>query len=240
MADPSIALEDVHVRVKDCCILDDVSLSSGTCEWTLLVGPSGCGKSTILRTINGLCPPSKGRVLNLGTWLPGRNRHEARKAWRSTGTVLQEVALFETRTVLTNVELGCRAAGLPADKARSEALSWLDRLGLVDRAADHPASLSGGQRQRVALARAFAPRPRLLLLDEPTSALDHATAQVVLDGISELVENGTCVVMSSHRPEEVGVRCTRCVVLDGGRVVQVTSGVPDLAAPWNQAPFDQM
>ncbi|MGH3931321.1 MAG: ATP-binding cassette domain-containing protein [Pseudonocardiaceae bacterium] len=227
MAEPSIAMENVQVSVKDCRILDDVNLSSAAYEWTLLVGPSGCGKSTVLRTINGLCTPSRGRVFSLGTWLPGRNRHEARQAWRSTGTLLQELALFETRTVLTNVELGCRAAGMDAAQARVAALGWLDRLGLGSHAQRFPATLSGGQRQRVAVARALAPRPRLLLLDEPASALDDETAALVLDGIGELVADGSCVVMSSHRPEEVGSRCSRCVVLEGGRVVRVTSGLPD-------------
>lgn len=82
-----------------------------------------------------------------------------------------------------------------------------------------PAAQSGRLRrgQRVAVARALAPRPRLPLLDEPTSALDRATADVVLDAIGELAAEGTCVVMSSHRPEEVASRCTQPVEMDAGR-----------------------
>ena len=223
MAEQAAALEQVGVRINRCEILHDVSLSSGPGDWTLLVGPSGAGKSTVLRTLNGLHTPERGRAFSLGTWLPGRSRRHAREAWRATGTVLQELALFETRSVIGNVELGCRSAGMNAARARAAALSCLDRLGLAEHASHYPATLSGGQRQRVALARALAPRPRLLLLDEPTSALDCATAEIVLDAIGELVAEGTSVVMSSHRPEEVGKRCTQRVAMDAGRVVGLTA-----------------
>jgi ABC-type polar amino acid transport system ATPase subunit len=217
MGEHAVAFEQVQVRINDCEVLRDVSFSSGPGDWTLLVGPSGAGKSTVLRTLNGLHTPARGRAFSLGTWLPGRSRRQARQVWRATGTVLQELALFETRSAIGNVELGCRAAGKSAAEARVAALAWLDRLGLAGQAHNYPATLSGGQRQRVALARALAPRPRLLLLDEPTSALDCETAEVVLDAIGELVAEGTCVVMSSHRPEEVGSRCTQRVAMDAGR-----------------------
>jgi ABC-type multidrug transport system ATPase subunit len=74
----------------------------------------------------------------------------------------------------------------------------------------------------VALARALAPRPELLLLDEPTSALDNVTAAIVLECIRELVADGTTVVMSSHREDEVAAFCDQRVALRAGRVIDVT------------------
>lgn len=220
MGDVQVELQDVQVHAGDCCILSEVSFSCCSGEWTLLCGPSGCGKSTLLRTINGLSTPSRGRVFNLGTWLPGRGRKDARRAWKQTGTVLQEVALFETKTVLANVILGARAAGISAQQARSTSIEWLERFGLADRKNSFPASLSGGERQRVALARAFARRPRLLLLDEPTSALDKDTAAIVRSAIAELLDGGACVIMSSHRPDEVIDLCTQRIDLEQGAITE--------------------
>jgi ABC-type methionine transport system ATPase subunit len=187
----------------------------------VITGPSGAGKTTLLRAINGLCPPTAGRVWALGSWIPGRSRQEAQHAWRNTGTVQQDVALFTTRSAAANVEIGLRSAGQDRQAARREARAWLDRMGLGDKAAEYPGRLSGGERQRVALARALAPRPQLLILDEPTAHLDHGSAKVVLLAIRDLVRDGATVVMSSHHKEELASLRTCEIVLEAGQVTRV-------------------
>jgi ABC-type methionine transport system ATPase subunit len=225
----TVRVSRVGVRIGGAWILEDVSFDCSEGEWTVIHGPSGAGKSTLLRAINGLCPLAGGRISVLSTRLPGRPRREARAAWRQTGTVLQEVALFETKTALQNVLLALGAAGLDRRTAREKAAEWLDRLGLGDKLQEYPSHLSGGQRQRVALARAFAVEPRLLLLDEPTSALDRTTALRVLSAVRELSEAGATVVMSSHRTDEVREMCDQWVGLQDGSVSaierRVTRGV---------------
>jgi ABC-type methionine transport system ATPase subunit len=220
MGDPrtTVGISDVSVRTGNAHILEEVSFDCLEGEWTVIYGPSGAGKSTLLRAVNGLCPLTGGRISVMSTRLPGRSRREARAVWRQTGTVLQEVALFETKTALENVVLALRTIGLSRRSAREEAGGWLERLGLGGKLDAYPSRLSGGQRQRVALARAFAVRPRLLLLDEPTSALDRATAEIVLAMVKELVEGRATVVMSSHRTDEVAQMCHQRVGLQNGRV----------------------
>jgi D-methionine transport system ATP-binding protein len=214
MADNEVVTADrVTVELSGRRVLRDLSFVCRPGDWTLLTGPSGAGKSTLLRTINGLCTLRSGDLEVLGSHLPGRSRREARQAWRQTGTLLQEIALFDTRSARGNVEIGLRAAGQDRSARRHLATEWLDRMGLDDRHGAYEWSLSGGQRQRVALARALAPRPRLLLLDEPTSALDTATARKVLLAIQELVNEGTAVVMSSHREDEAVGFATRRITL---------------------------
>jgi ABC-type methionine transport system ATPase subunit len=228
MGDPpvTVGISDVSVRSENAHILEEVSFDCFEGEWTVIYGPSGAGKSTLLRAVNGLCPLTGGRISVLSTRLPGRSRREARAVWRQTGTVLQEVALFETKTALENVVLALRTVGLDRRSAREEAGGWLERLGLGGKLDAYPSRLSGGQRQRVALARAFAVRPRVLLLDEPTSALDRATAQTVLAIVKELVEGGATVVMSSHRTDEVAEMCHQRVGLQNGRVSAIERLVP--------------
>jgi ABC-type multidrug transport system ATPase subunit len=225
MVDRSVVLSvsDVSVSVRDARILEEVSFDCLAGEWTVIHGPSGSGKSTLLRAINGLCTPTRGYIRVLDTRIPGRSRREARTVWRRTGTILQEVALFETKTALENVVLALRTIGLDRRAAREEASEWLERLNLGDKLPEYPSRLSGGQRQRVALARAFAVRPRLLVLDEPTSALDRATAQIVLAAVKELVEEGTTVVMSSHRMDEVTEMCDQRIGLHDGRLSAIES-----------------
>jgi polar amino acid transport system ATP-binding protein len=209
MASATVRVCDVTVAFGSCRALEHVSFECHAGEWTLIYGPSGGGKSTLLRAINGLCPPTKGAIWTLGTRIPGRSTAEARKAWRQIGTVLQEVALFETKTALENVELALRAVGREAKQVRRDATAWLGRLGLADKLHEFPCTLSGGQRQRVALARAMAVNPRLLVLDEPTSALDHDTARIAVAAVKEFVERGATVIMSSHRVDEIASLCDR-------------------------------
>ena len=220
--DIAVSVLDVAFGYRGTPILEGVSLQCSHGEWVLLAGPSGAGKSTLLRLINGLQVPTRGRVWTLGSAIPGRGRRQARSVWRQTGTVLQEVALFETKSAGGNVQLALTATGVDRTTARREAMTWLERLGIGDKADAYPWSLSGGERQRVALARALAPKPSLLLLDEPTSALDGATAALVLEAIEELRKAGTTVIMSSHRENEIVAMCDKRIGLSKGRIIGQT------------------
>lgn len=194
-------------------LISDLSFTCHEGECLVITGPSGSGKTTLLRTVNGLCPPHRGRVRVLGSWVPGRAGREAQRVWRRTGTVQQDAALFETRSVLGNVELALRTAGHSRKAARHEAAAWLDRVGLGDKLDELPRHLSGGQQQRVALARAMCTRPKLLILDEPTSHLDYALAREILGLARELVENGSALIMATHRVQEAEEFATSHIAL---------------------------
>jgi ABC-type methionine transport system ATPase subunit len=224
--DITVNVVDVSVRIKDTWVLEEVSFSGRRSECVLLEGPSGSGKSTLLRVINGLRVPTTGRVEVLHSSIPGRSRREGRSVWRRTGTVLQDVALFETKTARQNVELALRTCGHDKRDASAQAIHWLARLGLGDKTESYPCELSGGQCQRVALARALASRPKLLLMDEPTSALDQETARVVLQAIRELVDCGSTAVISTHRVDEVVDLCDQHIALRNGRLWDVKCRSP--------------
>lgn len=223
MAETTIEVADICVclQVSGPTLLESISFECCAGEWTLLCGPSGCGKSTLLRSLNGLCAPARGYIKTLGSLYPGRSRAEARAIWQQCGTVLQEVALFESRTVQQNVELGLKAIGVGRRERAERAARWLQRLQLGNKLSHYPCQLSGGQRQRVALARAFAVEPRILFLDEPTSALDRATAAKVNDILEEFTQRGTTVVMSSHRVDESIDRCHQLIALGSGRITDI-------------------
>ena len=186
----TLSVSDVSVSVRDARILEEVSFDCLAGEWTVIHGPSGSGKSTLLRAINGLYTPTRGYIRILDTRIPGRSRREARTVWRQTGTVLQEVALFETKTALENVVLALRTIGLDRRAAREEAGEWLERLNLGDKLPEYPSRLSGGQRQRVALA----------LHDGRLSAIERPA------GARERVEQGADAQPDTHASVQAIVR----------------------------------
>ena len=141
-----------------------------------IVGHSGAGKSTLIRCLNLLERPTSGRVFLDDTELTGLSAGELRRRRQRIGMIFQHFHLLDSAPCSTTSRSRWRSGAF--DKARREKRAWkfLEIVGLVDRAKEHPSRLSGGMKQRVGIARALAGSPRVLLCDEATSALDTRTA----------------------------------------------------------------
>jgi ABC-type polar amino acid transport system ATPase subunit len=144
----------------------------------VIFGRSGSGKSTLLRCVNFLEDPTFGTIEVAGIRLEGghRTRHKGeqiRQLRLHAGMVFQSFNLFPQMTALQNVMEGpVTVKGLKPSDAKPIAMDLLAKVGLAEKADQHPIRLSGGQQQRVAIARALAMEPDVMLFDEPTSALD--------------------------------------------------------------------
>jgi NitT/TauT family transport system ATP-binding protein len=186
--------------------LHEVSFRTHRRELMCVIGPSGCGKSTLARVLAGLDPPSAGQVLLDGQPVrgPGPDR----------GMVFQGYTLFPWRTVLQNVMFGLEVRGRDRAAAESEALEWVEIVGLRKFADAYPYQLSGGMKQRVAIARALANRPRILLMDEPFAALDAQTRAQMQGYLLELWRQvDITIVFITHDLEEAVYLADRIVVL---------------------------
>jgi polar amino acid transport system ATP-binding protein len=227
----AIRAEAIHKRFGDNEVLRGVDLDVAPGEVVCVIGPSGSGKSTLLRCLNMLERPTSGRVF-LGDdelTAPGVSVDQLR---RRLGMVFQSFNLFPHRTVLDNVALAPMAVlGHDRKDARSEAWELLRRVGMADKAAEHPARLSGGQQQRVAIARALAMKPEAMLFDEVTSALDPELVKDVLAVMRQLAEAGMTMVVVTHEmgfAREVG---DRVVFMDEGVIVEEGDPAQVLGAP---------
>jgi len=180
--------------------LDDVTTSFAAGTFTAVMGPSGSGKSTLLQCASGLDSPTSGTVYVDGReLLQGSEADITRFRRTRIGFVFQQYNLLPTLTVLQNVTLPMRLAGIRIDRARC--ISLLDQVGLRGRLGQRPGELSGGQQQRVAIARALASRPSIVFADEPTGALDSTSAAEVLKLLRTAVhEHQQTVVMVTHDP----------------------------------------
>jgi molybdate transport system ATP-binding protein len=200
----------------------DVALSADPGEIVAVLGPNGAGKSTLLRCLAGLLPIDGGRIAldgqvldspTTGVFVPPQRR--------AVSVVFQDYLLFPSLSVLENVAFGLRARGTHARDARAAATTWLERVGLAERARSRPGELSGGQAQRVALARAMATQPRLLLLDEPLAALDATTrGDLRRDLRRHLSDSGGVRLLVTHDPVDAYALADRMIVMEDGRVVQ--------------------
>jgi polar amino acid transport system ATP-binding protein len=224
MTDPVLRVQDVWKAFGDHEVLLGIDLDVAPGEVVALIGASGSGKSTLLRTINLLEPIDDGRIV-----LAGRDISDPRvdvDAVRARiGVVFQQYNLFPHLTVRDNITLALRHVHrYRRAKADAAASALLERVGLTDKAGDHPDRLSGGQQQRVAIARAIATGPDLLLLDEITSALDPELVGDVLELVRSLADDGMTIVMATHEMSFARDVADRVVFLDAGRILE--SGTP--------------
>ncbi|HEX7476902.1 MAG TPA: ABC transporter ATP-binding protein [Polyangiales bacterium] len=189
-----------------------VSALEGICfrahrrELLCVIGPSGCGKSTLIRILAGLDEPSAGQMLLDGQPVrgPGPDR----------GMVFQGYTLFPWRTVVQNVMFGLEMRGQGRDSAETEAMEWVEIVGLRRFAHAYPHQLSGGMKQRVAIARALANRPRILFMDEPFAALDAQTRAQMQSYLLDLWKQiDITIVFVTHDLEEAVYLADRIVVL---------------------------
>jgi len=145
-----------------------------------LLGPSGVGKTTLFRILSGLLKPDSGEVR-----IGGGDKVER----GCVGVVAQHYPLFDHRTVMGNLLVGGRQAGLSHGDAQQRAMDLLKRFEMEDCERKYPVQLSGGQRQRIAIGQQFMCSEHFLLMDEPFSGLDLVAVATVSDFITEVAES---------------------------------------------------
>lgn len=191
-----LKVEDIHKTYGKTRVLAGVSFTMEKGETKVIIGPSGTGKSTLLRCINQLSPPDKGKV-----WLEGvevtDKKTDINIIRQKIGFVFQEFNLFNHLTAVKNVSIALeKVKKMEKEEAYKEAMIELKKVGLKDQADQYPSQLSGGQKQRVGIARALAMNPIIILFDEPTSALDPELIGDVLEVMKSLAGEVSMLVVT--------------------------------------------
>ncbi|MDF2584108.1 MAG: glutamate transporter ATP-binding protein [Mycobacterium sp.] len=217
---PMISLQGVNKHFGDLHVLQDIDLDVPRGQVVVVLGPSGSGKSTLCRTINRLEPIDTGTISIDGEVLPEEGRKLAQLR-SDVGMVFQSFNLFAHKTIVENVMLApVKVRKLAKDKARTEAMALLDRVGISNQADKYPAQLSGGQQQRVAIARSLAMSPKVMLFDEPTSALDPEMINEVLAVMTSLASEGMTMVVVTHEMGFARRASHRVVFMSDGAIVE--------------------
>ena len=220
MRSPLLEIEHLKKDFEHQTVLRDVSLSLFPGQVLVVVGPSGCGKSTLLRCINGLEQVDAGRILLQGQEIQNmqKNAHLVRQ---KIGMVFQSYDLFPHMNVMDNLILGpTRVLRKDRKASEGEAMEFLARVGLEDKAQSLPRQLSGGQKQRVALVRAMLMHPEILLLDEITAALDPEMVHEVLKVVLDLASMGVTMIIVTHEMRFAEAVADEVVFMENGLIVE--------------------
>jgi putative ABC transport system ATP-binding protein len=206
--------------------LKGVSLDIFEGESLAIVGKSGSGKSTLMHLLALLDKPGQGSIELAGkdtSQLKGAALNRTRN--KTFGFVFQQFFLTASASVLDNVILPMKIAGISGRERRLRGLEALDQLELKDKARNKAVNLSGGQKQRAVIARALVNNPRVIFADEPTGNLDTVTGGIVEDILFTLNrEQGITLVIVTH-DEELAGRCDRQVYLRDGLIVNAEARI---------------
>lgn len=192
-------------------------------ESVAIVGKSGSGKSTLMHLLALLDKPTSGTIKIDGvdsTKLRARKLNRLRN--QSFGFVFQQFFMNPNDTVLENVTLPLKIAGVRRKTRRNLAAKALGIVGLNERLKFKANDLSGGQKQRVCIARAIVNEPKIIFADEPTGNLDSATGEKVirlLFGLNK--ERGVTLIIVTH-DEDLAKLCDRQVRIMDGDIVEDT------------------
>jgi putative ABC transport system ATP-binding protein len=211
--------------------LKGVSLTIHKGEAVALVGKSGSGKSTLMHLLALLDTPDDGSLLIDGSAAGDLQVRQVEKIRNEAfGFVFQQFFLIPQATVLENVVLPLKIAGIGGRDRKDRGMEALRQLGIEDKANNKAVNLSGGQKQRVVIARALINNPTVIFADEPTGNLDSTTGELVEDILFDLNrDHGITLVIVTH-DTSLAARCDRQFYIRDGRLV---SSLDDLtsAAP---------
>jgi NitT/TauT family transport system ATP-binding protein len=202
----------------------DLAVTDG--EFVSLLGPSGCGKSTLLRLIAGLGAVTHGTI----DW-PQSSYDVRGEPIRDLGFVFQDPTLMPWATVIDNVYLPLKLAGLTWRDAAPRVEEALEMVKLQRFARAYPRELSGGMKMRVSIARALVVKPRVLLMDEPFAALDEITRFRLNNDLLRLWQDQRwTVIFVTHSVFESVYLSNRIVVLSA-RPGRISDDLP-IGAPY--------
>ena len=231
---PLIQVQHLRKCFDEIEVLKDITVDIYKGDVVCVIGPSGSGKSTFLRCLNRLEEPTAGKIFFEGTDITDPKTDIDRHR-QKMGMVFQQFNLFPHMTIMKNLTIApVKLQGKSQSEAQSQAMRFLERVGLADRAEAYPTQLSGGQKQRIAIVRALCMNPDVMLFDEPTSALDPEMVGEVLNVMRDLAAERMTMVVVTHEMGFAREVASRVMFMDGGYFLEENAPEEFFADPKNE------
>lgn len=195
----------------------DLEVDQG--DFFALLGPNGAGKSTTIGVISSLVTKTSGQVKILDIDID--DNHSLAK--KRLGVVGQEVNFNQFEKVGDIVKNQAGYHGLSFKESRENAMFYMKKLDIWDKRNEQARKLSGGMKRRVMVAKALVNNPDLLILDEPTAGVDIELRRSLWDFLTEINDNGTTIILTTHYLEEAERLCRNIAIIDSGEIVENTS-----------------
>ncbi len=212
MGADAVVVEGVTKRYDSLTAVNGLNLNIQRASIFGLLGPNGAGKTTTLRMIMRILIPDSGSIRVL-------DRPLNEDTQDLIGYLPEERGLYNRMKVRQVLVFLAALKGLSEAEAGRRAGEWLERLELADWAERKVVDLSKGMQQKVQFIAAILHRPPLLILDEPFAGLDPVNAVVIKDIMLELRDQGSTIILSTHRMEQVEMMCDAICLINKGQNV---------------------
>jgi phospholipid/cholesterol/gamma-HCH transport system ATP-binding protein len=218
-----IKVVDLHKSFGGQEVLRGIDLELETGKITTIIGGSGSGKTVLLKHLNALLLPDRGKVLVDGQDITKLGETQLNQVRRKFGVLFQGAALLDSMTLFDNVAFPLREKTKMAESdIRNRVDERLAQVGLQGMGYKYPAEVSGGMKKRAGLARALALEPEIVLFDEPTTGLDPLLGKSIHQLIRKMHATfGFTGVVVSHDIPEVFRISDRVAMLANGRIAEV-------------------
>ncbi len=212
MVSPALEVRGVSKSYGMKTAVDGVSLSVEPGEIFGLLGPNGAGKTSLIRMVLDILRPDAGSIEVLGGPLTPASKDRV-------AYLPEERGLYQRQKVGDILRYLAELKGLPRHVAERRVDAGLDRVGLLDTKKKRMRELSKGMQQKVQIAAVFLHDPDFVILDEPFEGLDPVNRVLVVDLMRERAAQGTSIVLSSHRMDQIESLCRRVFLINGGKEV---------------------
>ena len=177
-----------------------------------LLGPNGAGKTSLIRIITTITGADSGTVYLDGEKLNSNHPSQI-------GYMPEERGLYKKMKVGDHLMYLAQLKGLSKTAAREQIKYWFDKFSITDWWDKKVEELSKGMQQKIQFIATVIHRPKLLILDEPFSGLDPINTNLIKSEIDEMNQNGTSIIFSTHRMEQVEEVCEHIVLINQGQKV---------------------
>lgn len=193
--------------------VDDISLTIPKGSIFGLLGPNGAGKTTLIRMITGIFYPDAGEIILNG------KKFDPENDGKNIGYMPEERGLYKKMKIGEQALYLAQLKGLGKKDAMKKIQDWFIRLDMQSWWNKKVEDLSKGMGQKLQFVITVLHEPDLIILDEPFSGLDPVNANLIKDEIYRLAQNGTTIIFSTHRMEQVEEICNKIVLINKGKKI---------------------
>jgi ABC-2 type transport system ATP-binding protein len=193
--------------------VDDISLTIKEGSIFGMLGPNGAGKTTLLRMITGIFYPDSGEVIFNG------KKFDQMSDLRNIGYMPEERGLYKKMKIGEQAVYLARLKGLSSAEANQKVKEWFVKFEMQSWWNKKVEDLSKGMSQKLQFVTTVLHEPKLIILDEPFSGLDPVNANLIKDEIFKLAKNGSTIIFSTHRMEQVEEICDHIVLINKGQKI---------------------
>jgi ABC-2 type transport system ATP-binding protein len=207
-----LSIQSVSKNYHNHKAVDNVSFDVPEGSIFGLLGPNGAGKTSLIRIITTITGADSGKII-----LDGQPIDETTPA--KIGYMPEERGLYKKMKVAEQLLYLAQLKGLSKKEATEEIKYWFNKFDIADWWNKKIDELSKGMQQKIQFIATVIHRPKLLILDEPFSGLDPVNTNLIKDEIHKLNDDGTTIIFSTHRMEQVEEICERIVVINKGSII---------------------